>query len=111
MPLLCGNFVILAMICRHILRIYFLIGSSPISSLSCKACRDGGRPRTFPSSTAITDGGLPMRPLLLASVLAAGAAVGAAGVVLAQDALPPNYAVGPKDPGDGHAPGMKATEL
>ena len=50
-----------------------------------------------------------MRTLLLAFVL--GAAIGAAGVVLAQDVLPPNYAVGPKDPGDGHAPGMKATEL
>ena len=52
-----------------------------------------------------------MRTLLLVSVLAVGAAVGAAGVVLAQDALPSNYAVSPKDAGDGHAPGMKATEL
>ena len=52
-----------------------------------------------------------MRTLLLTSVLAFGAAVGAAGVVLAQDALPSNYAVSPPDKGDGHAPGMKATEL
>src|ERR1700760_1640303 len=52
-----------------------------------------------------------MRTLLLASLLLAGAAIGATGVVLAQEALPPNYAVSPKDPGDGHAPGMKATEL
>jgi len=52
-----------------------------------------------------------MRTLLLASVLAAGAAMGAATVVLAQDALPPNYAVSPPDKGDGAAPGMKATEL
>ena len=48
-----------------------------------------------------------MRTLLLASLLATGM-VGAA---LAQDALPPNYAVQPKDAGDGHAPGMHATEL
>jgi len=49
-----------------------------------------------------------MRTLLLASLLLAGMAGGA----LAQDApLPPNYAVSPKDAGDGHAPGMKATEL
>ena len=52
-----------------------------------------------------------MRTLLLASVLVAGAAMGAATVVLAQDALPPNYAVSPPDKGDGAAPGMKATEL
>ena len=52
-----------------------------------------------------------MRTFLLASVLAAGAAIGAASVVLAQDALPPNYAVSPPDKGDGNAPGMKATEL
>jgi len=52
-----------------------------------------------------------MRTLLLASVLAAGAAIGAATVVLAQEALPPNYAVSPPDKGDGAAPGMKATEL
>lgn len=52
-----------------------------------------------------------MRTLLLASVLAAGAALGAAGAVLAQEALPPNYAVSPPDKGDGAAPGMKATEL
>ena len=52
-----------------------------------------------------------MRTLLLASVLAAGAAMGAATVVFAQDALPPNYAVSPPDKGDGAAPGMKATEL
>ena len=50
-----------------------------------------------------------MRTLLLASVL--GAAIGAATAVLAQDALPPNYAVQLPDAGDGHAPGMKATEL
>ena len=49
-----------------------------------------------------------MRTILIAAALAAGFATGLA----AQDApLPPNYAVGPKDPGDGHAPGMKATEL
>ena len=52
-----------------------------------------------------------MRTLICASLLLAGATVGAATVVLAQDALPPNYAQGPKDPGDGHAPGMKVTEL
>ena len=52
-----------------------------------------------------------MRTLLLASLLLGGAAIGAASVVLAQEALPPNYAVAPKDPGDGHAPGMMATEL
>src|SRR3954470_8090280 len=52
-----------------------------------------------------------MRTLLLASLLLAGAAIGAAGVVLAQEALPPNYAVSPKEKGDGAAPGMKATEL
>jgi predicted DNA-binding protein with PD1-like motif len=52
-----------------------------------------------------------MRITLIAAVLIAGAAMGAAGVVLAQDALPPNYAVSPPDHGDGHAPGMKATEL
>ena len=49
-----------------------------------------------------------MRTTLIAAALLAGFATGLA----AQDtALPPNYAVGPKDPGDGHAPGMKATEL
>jgi hypothetical protein len=49
-----------------------------------------------------------MRTLLLASLLLAGAAIGA----VAQDApLPPNYAVSPPDKGDGAAPGMKATEL
>ena len=53
-----------------------------------------------------------MRTFLLASLLLAGAAVGATGVVLAQDApLPPNYAVAPKALKDGMAPGMKATEL
>jgi predicted DNA-binding protein with PD1-like motif len=52
-----------------------------------------------------------MRTLLLASLLLGGAAIGAATVVLAQEALPPNYAVSPPDKGDGAAPGMKATEL
>jgi predicted DNA-binding protein with PD1-like motif len=52
-----------------------------------------------------------MRPLLLASLLLGGVMAGVAGTVLAQDALPSNYAVNPKDAGDGHAPGMKATEL
>jgi len=48
-----------------------------------------------------------MRTTLIAAALLAGFATGLA----AQDAaLPPNYAAGPKDPGDGHAPGMKATE-
>ena len=52
-----------------------------------------------------------MRTLLLASLLLGGAVIGAATVVLAQEALPPNYAVSPPDKGDGAAPGMKATEL
>lgn len=52
-----------------------------------------------------------MRTLLLASLVLGGAVIGAAGVVVAQTALPPNYAIAPKDPGDGHAPGMKVTEL
>jgi len=52
-----------------------------------------------------------MRTLVIASLLLAGAGIGAVGMVLAQEALPPNYAVSPEDPGDGHAPGMKATEL
>jgi len=52
-----------------------------------------------------------MRTLLLASLLLGGVMAGVAGTVLAQDALPSNYAVNPKDAGDGHAPGMKATEL
>jgi uncharacterized protein len=52
-----------------------------------------------------------MRTLLLASLVLGGAVIGAATMVLAQTALPPNYAVAPKDPGDGHAPGMLATEL
>jgi len=49
-----------------------------------------------------------MRTLFLAPFL-----LGITGAAaLAQDApLPPNYAVAPKDAGDGHAPGMKATEL
>lgn len=52
-----------------------------------------------------------MRTLLLASLLLGGVIAGVAGTVLAQDALPSNYAVAPKDAGDGHAPGMKTTEL
>jgi predicted DNA-binding protein with PD1-like motif len=52
-----------------------------------------------------------MRTLLLASLLLGGAAIGAATVVLAQDALPPKYAVSPKDPGEVHGPGIKATDL
>ena len=52
-----------------------------------------------------------MRTLLLASLLATGVAVSVASAALAQDALPLNYAVQPKDAGDGHAPGMQATEL
>lgn len=52
-----------------------------------------------------------MRTLLIASLLLGGAVACVAGAVLAQDALPPNYAVAPKDAGDGHAPGMQATEL
>lgn len=52
-----------------------------------------------------------MRTLLLASVLFGGAVIGAATMVLAQETLPPNYQVSPQYPGDGHAPGMKATEL
>ena len=52
-----------------------------------------------------------MRTLLLASLLLGGVMAGVAGTVLAQGALPPNYAVSPPDKGDGAAPGMKATEL
>src|SRR5262245_26798816 len=52
-----------------------------------------------------------MRTLLFASLLLGGAAIGAATVVLAEEALPPNYATEPKDPGDGHAQRMRATEL
>ena len=49
-----------------------------------------------------------MRTILMGAVFMASLA-GAAG---AQDApLPPNYAVSPKDAGDGHAPGMNVTEL
>ena len=52
-----------------------------------------------------------MRTLLLASLLLGGVMAGVAGTVLAQGALPPNYAVSPPDKGDGAAPGMNATEL
>ena len=52
-----------------------------------------------------------MRITLIAGILMAGAVIGAATMVLAQDALPPNYAVSPPDKGDGNAPGMKSTEL
>jgi len=53
-----------------------------------------------------------MRTLLIASLLATGVVVSVAGAALVQDApLPSNYAVQPKDAGDGHAPGMQATEL
>ena len=52
-----------------------------------------------------------MRTFLLASLLLGGVTAGVAGTVLAQEALPSNYAVNPKDAGDGHAPGMQATEL
>jgi len=38
-----------------------------------------------------------MRTLVMATLLLAGAGIGAAGMVLAQEALPPNYAVSPKD--------------